>query len=349
MQKVLLLVLVLLLIHSAESKGQSGNKGFRFEENTAKQQVDLIYNNQLLTAYCFFDSSRKPMLFPVNTVNGITVTRSYPFQKVPGERTDHPHHTGIWLNYESVNGLDFWNNSTAIPVEKRNHYGTIRHGKIIRKTAAGNNANLVVSASWVTPNGKLLLNEETSFSFTVKGNDFLIDRDTRLTAVDTTVIFKDVKDGMFAIRVARQLELPSNEKSNFVDDKGNVTSVAASDASQVSGMYLGSDGSKGDAVWSTRGPWVILTGKKDGADITIGIVDHPSNVGYPTYWHARGYGLFAANPLGPSVFNKEAKALNYTLSPGKSVRFKYRVVVHTGDPLTSEQMNTMAADFAKKR
>src|SRR6187549_1429087 len=89
--------------------------GFSIKNNPAQKQVDVFYNNQLLTSYCYYDSSRKPMLFPVNTVDGITVTRSYPFKNVPGERTDHPHHTGIWLNYESVNGLDFWNNSTAIP------------------------------------------------------------------------------------------------------------------------------------------------------------------------------------------------------------------------------------------
>jgi hypothetical protein len=72
--------------------------------------------------------------------DGITVTRSYPFKLIAGERTDHPHHTGIWLNYESVNGLDFWNNSTAIPVEKRDHYGTIIHQQIVSKKASGNNS-----------------------------------------------------------------------------------------------------------------------------------------------------------------------------------------------------------------
>ena len=116
--RIIIIGLTLILI-SVISMAQPA-KGFAIIEQKEKKQVDVLYNGKLLTAYCYFDSSRKPMLFPVNTVDGITVTRGYPFKMIAGERTDHPHHTGIWLNYESVNGLDFWNNSTAIaPGEKK--------------------------------------------------------------------------------------------------------------------------------------------------------------------------------------------------------------------------------------
>jgi hypothetical protein len=308
--------------------------------------VDIVYNNQLLTAYAFYDSSRKPVLFPVNTVDGITVTRSYPFKTIPGERTDHPHHTGIWLNYESVNGLDFWNNSTAIPLDKRHQYGTIKHQDIISKKADGNKASLVTSAQWVRPDNVVLLNEKTSYDFEVKGTTFFIDRTTTLTAADTTVVFKDIKDGMVAIRVARELEMPSKDATNFVDDKGNVTTVAKSDNATVTGMYVASNGLTGDDVWSSKGPWAMLAGKKDGKDVTIGIIDHPSNVGYPTYWHARGYGLFAANPLGRKIFSNGKEELNFTLKPGETTTFRYRFVIQSGKTLTAADMNQLAAGFA---
>jgi hypothetical protein len=324
-------------------------KGFRLVERSEQKQVDLLYNNQLLTAYCYYDSSRKPVLFPVNTVDGVTVTRGYPFRIVPGERTDHPHHTGIWLNYESVNGLDFWNNSTAIPPEKRHLYGTIRHQKIIRQAADPGQATLVTASTWERPDKKVLLNETTTFHFSVQGNAFVIDRETTLTATDTVVVFKDIKDGMVAIRVARELELPSKDATNFVDDKGNVTTVAATDNKGVTGMYYASNGLTGDAVWSSKGPWVMLSGKKMGKDITIGIIDHPSNVGYPTYWHARGYGLFAANPLGRKIFSNGAEELNFSLQPGASVTFRYRFVIQSGKALSQEEMNQWASDFASKR
>ena len=321
-------------------------KGFAIVEKNDKKQVDILFNGKLMTAYCYYDSSRKHVLFPVNTVDGITVTRSYPFQMIAGERTDHPHHTGIWLNYESVNGLDFWNNSTAIAPEKRDHYGTIIHKKITDKKTNGNSASLSAAATWVRPDNKVLLNEQTTFNFNVKGNDFIIDRITTLTATDTTVIFKDVKDGMFAIRVARELELPSKEKSSFVDDKGNITTVPPS-GSDVTGMYYSSGGLQGDSVWSSKGNWVMLTGKKDGKDITIGMFDHPANVGYPAYWHARGYGLFSVNPLGRKIFSNGKEELNFSLQPGQSTTFRYRIVIHSGSSLTSDEMNKFSKDFEK--
>jgi hypothetical protein len=321
-------------------------KGFQIIERPEQKQVDILYNKQLLTAYCYYDSSRKPVLFPVNTVSGVAVTRGYPFRMIPGERTDHPHHTGIWLNYESVNGLDFWNNSTAIPVEKRSQYGTIRHQQVLRKSTSGNTATLVTSSVWVRPDEKVLLNEVTTFQFTVRGSDFIIDRKSTLTATDTTVLFKDVKDGMVAIRVARELELPSKEASSFVDEKGNVTKVPPS-GNEVTGMYYASNGLRGDSVWSSQGPWVMLTGRKEKKDITIGLIDHPSNVGYPTYWHARGYGLFAANPLGRKVFSNGREELNYSIKPGASVTFQYRFVVHERKTLSENDMNRLAAAFAK--
>jgi hypothetical protein len=324
-------------------------QGFQFVERPAQKQVDVLYDNQLLTAYCFYDSSRKPVLFPVNTVDGITVTRSYPFRMVSGERTDHPHHTGIWFNYESVNGLDFWNNSTAIPVERRHLYGTIRHKEVIRQTADADKATLLTASTWERPDGKVLLNENTTFHFSVQGNTFIIDRITKLTATDTNVLFKDIKDGLVAIRVARELELPSKDATRFVDSKGNVTTVPATDNNGVTGMYYASNGLTGDAVWSSKGPWVMLKGKKQGKDVAIGIIDHPSNVGYPSYWHARGYGLFAANPLGRKVFSNGKEELNFTLQPGAEVTFRYRFVVQSGPSLTPANMNNLAADFAKAK
>lgn len=340
-----LFIILFLLLLSVTALAQE-SPGFKIAERKELKQVDILFNNRLLTSYCYYDSSRKPILFPVNTVDGITVTRGYPLKIVAGERTDHPHHTGIWLNYESVNGLDFWNNSTAIAQEKRNQYGTIIHKRIAEKMTDDRKASLAIEATWVRQDNKVLLDERTTFNFSVHDYDFIIDRITVLTARDTTVFFKDTKDGMFAIRVARELELPSKDKTSYVDDKGNVTTVAPS-GNDVTGMYYSSEGLKGDSVWSSKGKWVMLTGIKDGKEITIGMFDHPSNVGYPAYWHARGYGLFAVNPLGRKIFSNGKEELNFSLAPRQSTTFRYRIVIHSGSFLSTGEMNKYAADFEK--
>jgi hypothetical protein len=304
-------------------------KGFTLKSDPANKKVQVLYNGKLLTAYCYFDSTEKPVLFPVKTVSGITVTRGYPIAPREGERTDHPHHVGIWLNYESVNGLDFWNNSSAIAKEKLDHYGSIRHQKILSSSGKGDKASLSTSSQWVDHGGKVLLDEVTDFRFSVSGTDFIIDRTSTLTAA-TDVEFKDVKDGMIAIRVSRALEMPSKEAGSFVDAHGQVTKVPAMDNSQVTGMYLNREGIQGDSVWGKRSDWALLKGKEGGRDVAIIIIDHPSNPGYPTYWHARGYGLFAANPLGQKVFSKGKEELDLKLSKGQKTSFKYRIVIHEG-------------------
>lgn len=341
-----LIVYVLSALLLATPGSLLSQTGFRIMEEESKKQVNILYNDKLLTAYCYYDSSRKPVLFPVNTVDGITLTRSYPFSLVPGERTDHPHHTGIWLNYEWVNGLDFWNNSTAIAPERRSRYGTILHQQVTAKDAYADHASLSVAAVWVRPDGRVLLQEQTTFHFRVSGNDFVIDRKTTLTAADTAVVFKDVKDGLFAIRVARELELPSKEPGNYIDRQGGISKEPLA-GQEVTGMYYSSENQRGDSVWGSKARWVVLTGKKDGKDVSVAIIDHPGNTGYPAYWHARGYGLFAVNPLGRKIFSNGKEELNLSLPPGNAVTFRYRVVVHSGNKPADTEMEQLADEFAK--
>jgi hypothetical protein len=313
-----------------------------------KDKMDVLVDGKLFTSYFYPNDSilKKPVLFPILTSKGTTITRGYPFATRAGERVDHPHHVGMWLNYESVNGFDFWNNSTAI--KDRSKYGTIKHTGIVQSKGGKGQANLTVTADWIDTDGKgkNLLKETTKYVFYAKGNQRIIDRITILTAQNEEVMFKDVKDGMFAIRVARELEHPSDKPDIFVDAKGIETKVDKLDNSGITGNYHSPDNVNGEAVWSTRGKWMNLAGKIKDEDISIAIIDHPSNVNYPTYWHARGYGLFAANPLGEKVFSKDKKELNFKLAPNQSVTFKYRTVVTSGK-VTDEDLNKLAGDFAK--
>jgi hypothetical protein len=134
------------------------------------------------------------------------------------------------------------------------------------------------------------------------------------------------------LRVRRELEQPSNESLVFTDDQGRPTAVPKMDNTGVTGLYRSSEGKTGDDVWGTRGHWTILTGTVAQKPITIAILDHPKNVGYPTYWMARGYGLFAANPLGQKAYGTDkketpARELNFTLEPGQSLTLRYRLLI----------------------
>jgi hypothetical protein len=192
----------------------------------------------------------------------------------------------------------------------------------------------------------VLLKETTHFIFSAEKNNRIIDRITTLTAVMDTVTFTDIKDGFLGLRVIPELQIPAKKESSFKDDKNNVTSVTPNVRS--TGNYITSEGKQGDSAWGTRAKWCLLYGTKDNSVISIAIIDHPGNPGYPTYWHARGYGLFAANPLGQKVFSNGKESLNLTLKKNQSVTFRYRVVIASGkERLSNAAINSLSKSFEK--
>ena len=115
----------------------------------------------------------------------------------------------------------------------------------------------------------------------------------------------------------------------------------------VSGSYRSSEGKTGDAVWGTRGRWTMLTGKVGQEEITLAVLDNPKNIGFPTYWHARGYGLFAANPLGQEVFSNGKEKLNFPLEPKQSVTFRYRLLI-LSEATTPDQVEKEYSRFVEE-
>ena len=291
------------------------------------RRVDISIDGQSFTSYIWPARLAKPVLYPLRTAKGTIITRGYPLEPRPGERVDHPHHAGMWLNYENVNGIDFWNNSEAIKPQDAPKMGTIQQRAILSAKGGADQGELEVEADWLTYDKKVLLKEHTRYVF--RGGPGLrsVDRITTLQAQDERVVLADAKDGMLGLRVVRALEMPSDKPEIFADASGRATTVAKLDNTGVNGVYLTSEGKKGEAAWGTRGRWCNLSGKVGEEPVTISIFDHPSNPGFPTYWHARGYGLFAANPLGEKVFSNGKEELNLTVAPRQSVTFRYRVLI----------------------
>src|SRR3984957_9756228 len=311
--------------------------------DAAGHAVTITAGGKPFTTFIYPDTLEKPVLYPVYAPDGQVVTRGFPLKPRPGEPVDHPHHFGLWFNYENVNGLDFWNNSYAIPADKKAQYGWIR-----TDSAGSDGSDLPYPPHCINQQKKPLLLERTTFHFTANADDWIIDRSTTLTAlVDTGVSFPDAKDGMLGLRVTKELQIPSNTPGEFVDDKGNITKVAAGNTPDINGNYLTSEGKTGDSAWGTRGRWCMLYGKKGSDTLSIAIIDCPGNPGYPTYWHARGYGLFAANPLGQKIFSQGRQTLNFQLGKGQSVTFRYRIVLAAGRrPLSTGRIRQLAGDFA---
>lgn len=316
-------------------------------KSAKEQKVEVFIGGKLFTSFLYPDSLEKPVLYPLHAANGTIVTRGFPLDPKPGDPTDHPHHIGLWFDFENLNGLDFWNNSYAIPKNKKNLYGWIRTDKVL-ETKSGTTGVLAYHANWTNQQKHIILEETTRFEFSGSGNQRIIDRVTTLKA-DTDAVFKDAKDGMLGLRLAHELQMPTTEDQKFTDDKGNVTIVKGGTDKVASGNYLTSAGKTGNDAWSTRGVWCKVFGKMGADSVSIAIVDHPANPNYPTFWHARGYGLFAANPLGEKIFTNGKSEKNLHLKKGESVTFRFRVVINNGEQtISTTQLDGLAKDFAKK-
>jgi hypothetical protein len=295
--------------------------------NEQARRVDITIDGRPFTSYIWPTTLKKPVLYPLRTAKGTIVTRGFPLEERPGERVDHPHHAGLWFNYESVNGIDFWNNSEAVKPENAPKMGTIVHRSIVSRKGGSDQGELDVETDWVTFDKNVLLREQTHFVFRGGPGFRSVDRISTLRALDKKVDFKDEKDGLLGLRVVRALEIPSDKPEVYTDASGRTTTVSKLDNTGVNGTYLTSEGRKGDAAWGTRGRWCNLSGLVGDEPVTITILDHPANPGFPTYWHARGYGLFAANPLGQKIFSEGRQELNFSLAPGASVTFRYRILI----------------------
>jgi hypothetical protein len=311
-----------------------------------KHKVDVMIGGKLFTSFQYPENMEKPYLFPVYAPNGSVITRGFPIEPRKGERVDHPHHIGIWFNHGNVNGLDFWNNSSAIPAARKDSYGHIVVKQIV-KAKSGKKAMLEVISNWDDNKGNTLIVDNTQYIFSGDKTSRTIDHISTLTAANGTVTFSDNKEGMFAIRVDRAFEMPSNESLIFTDDKGNPTTVRATDNTGVTGMYVSSSGLKGDKVWSSRNDWVLLSGTKDNVLTTMGVFDHPKNIGYPAHSHARGYGLFSTNNLGASSYIPDEEKIVVTLKQGESITLRHRFYVTSGAELTPEKANQIFQEFSK--
>lgn len=332
---------LIILIASA------GAQSAKVKMVSSDSKVDVMIDGKLFTSYQYPDNLEKPFLSPVYAPGGSVITRGFPLEARKGERVDHPHHIGLWFNHGNVNGLDFWNNSSAIAEDKKDGYGHIVV-RSIDKAKGGKTGTLEVTSDWKDNKGNTLLVEKTTYIFSGDKNSRTIDHISTLTAANGKVTITDNKEGMFAIRVDRAFEMPSNESLIFTDEKGNPTPVKATDNTGVTGMYISSSGLKGDKVWGTRNDWVLLSGTKDNVLTTFGIFDHPKNPGYPAYAHARGYGLFSVNNLGQNAYDPAKEKVVYNLEKGQSMTLYHRFYVQSGSTMTEEQAKSIFADFSKK-
>ena len=342
-----LLIIPAVLLNTSGLKAQTEKKQkVEFLVKKSEQKVDVLVNGKLITSYCWPDNVYKPVLYPVYTLRGTEITRGFPLRPREGERDDHIHQVGVWLNYGNVNGFDFWGNGST--GKKSENGGVIKQVEIEQTKDGYGEGLMTIKASWQDPSGKELLMEKTDFHFIAKNHLYIIDRITTLTATGSTVSMNDTKEGMFAIRVARQLELPSKENVTLLDAQGQPGNEKAMENRGVTGNYRSSEGITGEAVWSTRAKWMDLYGTISNEDVSwlfaiIRKILHTLHTGMQEVT-----GCFQQIRWEGRILQTGRKWLTFLVPAGMSVTFRYRMIITSGIHLNDKEINDLAAEFSGK-
>ncbi|HZC44337.1 MAG TPA: PmoA family protein [Acidobacteriaceae bacterium] len=311
--KVVATILVLLGVMHLPPLGRAQSEPVSFTRHGDTIQVKI--GDKPFTTYHFDPKTAKAYLQPLRDANGVVVTRGFPIgDTIPAahlhDSSLEPHQRAMYFGHGNINGYDFWSEEVFSKYygHETSRWGRMVFGKIDEMRGGSSSGTIRATFDLEGPDYKPFAQEIQQFTFRGTNGSRSIDCQIVIHAEHGPVTFGDTKEGTFAIRLAPELDAP---RGNMVDSKGR----------------------QGEAqIWGKRADWVNVDGVINGHTLGVAIFDSPNSFRHPTYWHARGYGLLAANPFGLSFFLRDPKQSgSYTLAAGKSINFQYRVFIHDGN------------------
>jgi hypothetical protein len=311
MPRIAVLCCVLFALHISRTGAAEFNMT---KENDG---ITVKLDGKLFTRY-LIKSGAKPVLWPIIGPTGKEMTRAYPLTDgTPEETKDHIHHRSFWFTHGNVNGVSFW--------DEGGKNGNTVHKEFLKVAGSmqGVPAVIVATNDWVGPDDKKICEDVRTLTFGREGESPYIDFDITVKASNGEVKFGDTKEGTFGVRVAETMKV----------------------IAKMGGQIVTSEGLTDDEAWGKPAAWVDYHGPVDTETVGIAILNHPTSFRYPTHWHVRTYGLFAANPFGLHDF-KAAEDGSYTLGAGETMTLRYRVLLHKGDEKEGKIAEAFAA-YAK--
>ena len=300
--------LALLALLAAGSASANGAASVEFQRNG--DRIEVVIGGQPFTTYYFGAAAAKPYLFPLRSAQGTVVTRSFPMvNDIPGEDRDEPHQRAMYFAHGDINGYDFWGEAEF---PRWSHHSASTFGRTVFReldemNSGPGSGSLRTEFDLVTSDRRVIAAETQAFSFTGDRQARIVDCEFTIRANHGPVKIGDTKEGTFAIRLVKAL----GPLGHMVDSNG-------------------ASGEK--EIWGKRADWVDCYGNVAGEDVGVAIFDNPKNLRHPTYWHARHYGLLAANPFGLGEFlHDRHQDGSFVIAAGGSLTLRYRVLIHHGD------------------
>ena len=282
-------------------------------------RVRIEIGGKLFSEY-IFKGAHRPYLYPILAVDGTELNRDYPMKTPPGEDHDHVHHRSLWFAHSLVDGVDFWNEGSAggdVPK------GSILHDSTVQ-VASGQVGLIHTTNKWISDAGRLICTDDSVIRIRGTAEGRFLDYEVTLHALPhEPLLIGDSKDGTIAMRLAQWMTLPHKYLKDALPGNGHI---------------LTSMGDRDGEAWGKHGDWCDYYAPHNGTVYGVAIFDSPGNLRHPTWWMARDYGLFGANPFGKHDYDhlkNDPHAGDYTVPPGGSLTLRYRFYFHQGDPVSA--------------
>lgn len=299
-----------------------------------KDAIEFKIGKAHVATYHVGASVAKPYFWPMNAPGDITVTRGWPMVKgLPKETTDHVHQKSAWFCHgdvipegidlkvkssdKRVKGVDFWSEGMG-------------HGKIVFIAASGitngpKHGVVTTKNEWRAADGTKIMDETRVIHLVELANARLFVLEITLKASVCPITFGDTKEGSMGVRVND--EIVTKNGGHFYNADGKVDEKE---------------------IWGHPSVWCDYVGQIGGKTAGIAVFDDPANK-FKAAWHARGYGLMAANPFGRdgSFPSQKGKTDLVKIAKGDELKLRYGILLHAGD--TKEGKVAEAFDVFKKR
>jgi hypothetical protein len=311
-------------------------------------RIRVEVGGQPFTEYVFGDGASRPYCYPILAPDGTGLTRDFPQKNTPvasatnpnGEEHDHPWHRSLYFAHSYMNNVDFWNEAGGDKGKSPDAKGHQVQDALV-EVKSGKVGSLHTRSRWLDPKGVLICTDDRVLRFGGDADSRYIDYEITLHALpDKPLLMGDNKDGTMAIRVAEWMTMKRKARGGG-DVGGN-------------GHIVEAKGARDDAVFAKRSEWATYFAEHNGKTYGISIFENPENFRFPSWWMARGYGLFGKNPFGQHDY-EDSKANpvpegkgNHEIPAGGSLTLKYRFYFHYGDEQAAKVAEHYAAYAGKK-
>lgn len=289
---------------SLELQSEACGQGVEIKEAADRPALDVFIGGKFFTSYVY-GGQLKPYLGPITAENGDWLTR------LDLETKEHPHQRSVFIAVGDVNGIDFWNENSHPGEERHQGFDEICSGNAFGRISARN--------VWLSETGVPQLDEKRTYTFYAQDAKCrYVDLEVVFTATYGDVVFGPTKEaGPLGIRINEEMRA----------DRG--------------GHFCNAYGAENEAeAWGRAAPWCDYRGTVGGKAYGIAAFDHEDNERYPTTWHIRNYGLFAANNL---YFKG-----GFPIRAGESVTYKFRLCFYEDEICTADRFQWFAKDSCGK-